>query len=51
MNANKLPISLVENIIKSLKILRTRARISERTWKKIALSFGKFENLELRTQL
>ena len=42
VNANKLPIALVQEIIKSLKILRIKGRMGERTWKKVALSFGDF---------
>jgi hypothetical protein len=45
VNSNKLPIAIVEEIIKSLKILKLRNRIGERTWKKIALTFDEFENL------
>ncbi len=36
---------MVEEIIKSLKILKLKSRIGERTWKKIALTFNDFENL------
>jgi hypothetical protein len=44
-------VAFVERVIKSLKILKIKNRMSERTWKKIALTFDKFQNLEIRTQL
>lgn len=42
VNKNKLPPSFVEQVIKSLKILKSRGKISERGWKKFESTFNKF---------
>ena len=51
LNANKLPISFVEEMIKTIKILRKRGKFSEKIWKIMMITFEKIQNLEVRVKL
>lgn len=51
VNKNKLPPTFVQDVLQSLKTLRKRNKISERTWKRISSTFPKFTNLQIREDL
>lgn len=50
-NSGRLPPNFVEQVIRSLRNLKYKRRISEMGWKRIASTFPQFQNPDVRKDL